>query len=206
MDSLKEHLATEHGIVINHPAYTEHDPEVGAVTCFPGGLKENGGIFCHANTWTVVAEGLLGRGDRAFELYRSFLPAAKNDSADVYTMEPYVYSQFITGKEHPNFGRARNSWLTGTASWGFVSISQYILGIRADYEGLIVSPAIPSSWDGYEITRQYRGATYQIKVSNPKHVSSGITSLTVDGKKVEGNRIPIAKAGRTVVVDAVLGR
>jgi N,N'-diacetylchitobiose phosphorylase len=205
MDSLKEHLATEHGIVINAPAYTEHDPEVGAVTCFPAGLKENGGIFCHANTWTVVAEGLLGRGDRAFELYRSFLPAAKNETADVYTMEPYVYSQFITGKEHPKFGRARNSWLTGTASWGFVSISQYILGIRADYDGLIVSPAIPSSWEGYEVTRQYRGATYQIKVSNPGHVSSGISSLTVDGKKVAGNRIPIAKAGRTVVVEAVLG-
>src|SRR5262249_38675251 len=158
--SLKEQLATEHGIVINYPAYREHDAEIGAVTSFPPGLKENGGIFCHANTWAVVAEALLGRGDRAFELYRSFLPAAKNDDADRYTMGPYVYSQFITGKEHPLFGRARNSWLTGTASWGFVSVSQYILGVRAEYDGLVLSPAIPSQWDEYEVMREFRGATY----------------------------------------------
>jgi N,N'-diacetylchitobiose phosphorylase len=205
MDSLKEHLSTEHGIVINAPAFREHDPEVGAVTSFPPGLKENAGIFCHANTWTVVAEGLLGRGDRAFELYRSFLPAAKNDNADLYTMEPYVYSQFITGKEHPyHFGRARNSWLTGTASWAFVALTQYILGVRVDYDGLVLSPAIPSSWDGFEVKRQYRGATYEIKVENPNGVSSGIKRLTVDGKAVEGNRIPIAKKGRTVEVVATL--
>jgi N,N'-diacetylchitobiose phosphorylase len=205
MDSLKEHLATDHGIVINAPAYREHDPEVGAITCFPPGLKENAGIFCHANTWAVVAEGLLGRGDRAFELYWSFLPASKNDNADLYTMEPYVYSQFITGKEHPfHFGRARNSWLTGTASWGFVALSQYILGVRPDYDGLILSPAIPSGWDEYQVTRQYRGATYQITVKNPNRLSSGIQRMTVDGKLVEGNRIPIARSGRTVKVEAVL--
>src|SRR6185369_10999268 len=184
MDSLKEHLATEHGIVINHPAYREHDPEVGSVTTFPAGLKENGGIFCHANTWAIVAEGLLGRGDQAFEHYRSFLPASKNDNADTYTMEPYVYSQFITGKEHPtHFGRARNSWLTGTASWGFVSISQYILGVRADYDGLLVSPAIPSKWDHYEVTREFRGATYEIHVKNPKHLCAGVKRMKVNGKE-----------------------
>jgi N,N'-diacetylchitobiose phosphorylase len=205
MDSLKEHLSTEHGIVINAPAYREHDPEVGAITCFPPGLKENAGIFCHANTWAVVAEGLLGRGDRAFELYRSFLPAAKNEGADLYTMEPYVYSQFITGKEHPyHFGRARNSWLTGTASWGFVALSQYILGVRPDYDGLLLSPAIPSSWDGYEVNRHFRGAIYQFKVQIPHHLSSGVKRLLVNGKEVAGNRVPLAKAGKTVRIEAVL--
>jgi len=206
MDSLHKHLATEHGVVKNHPAYREHDPQVGAITCFPPGLKENAGIFCHSNTWAVVAECMLGRGDHAFRLYRSFLPAAKNDIAEVYTMEPYVYSQFITGKEHPHkFGRARNSWLTGTASWGFVAVSQYILGVRADYDGLIIDPAIPAQWDGFELTRVYRGATYRIKVRNPHHVCSGVKSMKVDGKRIEGNVVPAAPPGETVNVRVVLG-
>lgn len=206
MDSLREHLGTEHGIVLNSPAYREHDPAVGAVTCFPTGLKENGGIFCHANTWAVVAEALLGRGDRAFEHYRSFLPAAKNDTADRYTMEPYVYSQFITGKEHPNFGRARNSWLTGTAAWGFVAITQYILGVRADYDGLLIAPAIPSKWNGYEVMRVFRDATYHIRVNNPHHVSSGVARIKVDGRIITTPYVPPAPAGSTVAVEVELGR
>lgn len=207
MDSLKEMLATEHGIVKNFPACREHDAEIGAITSFPPGLKENAGIFCHANTWAVVAECMLGRGDRAFEFYRAFLPAAKNDTADTYTMEPYVYSQFITGKEHPHhFGRARNSWLTGTASWSFVAISQYILGVRADYDGLTIDPTIPSTWDGYEVTRVYRGTTYKIKVTNPDHVCAGVKRITMDGQEIKGNLLPIAPAGRTVKVEVTLGR
>ncbi len=206
MDSLHKHLATEHGIVINAPAFLECDLEVGAVTSFPPGLKENGGIFCHANTWAVVAEGLLGRGKEAMDLYLSFLPAAKNENADLYTMEPYVYSQFITGKDHPyKFGRARNSWLTGTASWSFVAISQYILGIRPTYSGLLVSPAIPSDWREYKVTRVYRGATYEISVSNPHSAESGVKSVTVNGQLIEGNVIPIAQSGSTVKVEVVLG-
>lgn len=206
MDSLHKHLATEHGIVINAPAYLKLDFEVGAVTSFPPGLKENGGIFCHANTWAVVAEGILGRGNKAMDLYLSFLPAAKNDTADVYSMEPYVYSQFITGIDHPNrFGRARNSWLTGTASWGFVSVSQYILGVRPDYDGLIVSPAIPKEWDGFKVKRVFRGATYEIEVKNPNHVESGVKSLIVDGKAIEGNLVPTAPSGTTVKVEVTLG-
>ena len=206
MDSLHKFLATEHGVVKNFPAYREHDAQVGAITCFPAGLKENGGIFCHANTWAVIAEAILGRGDHAFRLYQAFLPAAKNDVADTYTMEPYVYSQFITGKEHPSrFGRARNSWLTGTASWAFVAISQYLLGIRPDYDGLVVEPCIPSEWDGYEVTRVYRGATYRIRVRNPKHVCSGVRSVKVGGKKLAGNRLPIAPAGETVRVEVAMG-
>jgi N,N'-diacetylchitobiose phosphorylase len=206
MDSLKAMLATEHGIVKNYPAYREHDAEVGAITCFPPGLKENAGIFCHSNTWAVVAEGLLGRGDRAFELYLSFLPAAKNDNADLYTMEPYVYSQFITGKEHPHhFGRARNSWLTGTASWGFVSISQYILGVRADYDGLVISPSIPHDWNGFTVTRAFRGKSFTITVQNPSHVCHGVKEMTVNGEKIAGNTIPLDKMRETNEVTVVLG-
>jgi N,N'-diacetylchitobiose phosphorylase len=205
MDSLHEHLATEHGVVKNWPAFREHDAEIGAITSFPPGLKENAGIFCHANTWAVAAEGMLGRGDHAFKLYRAFLPAAKNESADVYTMEPYVYSQFITGREHPyKFGRARNSWLTGAASWAFVAASQYILGVRPDYEGLVIEPAIPSEWDGYEVRRVFRGATYRIRVRNPEHRTSGVKRLKVNGKAVPGNLVPIALAGADVKVEAIM--
>lgn len=207
MDSVHEYLATEHGAVLNYPAYTEHDAEVGAITCFPKGLKENAGIFCHANTWAVVAEALLGRGDQAYALYRAFLPAAKNDTADHYSMEPYVYSQFIVGKEHPSqFGRARNSWLTGTATWGFVAVSQYILGVRAGYDGLTIDPAIPSHWDGFEVTRVFRGATYRISVRNPERISSGVRRLVVNDEPLDGNVIPAFPAGTTVRVTVELGR
>ena len=206
MDSVREHLATEHGPVLNDPAYREHDAMIGAITCFPAGLKENGSIFCHAATWSVVAEGMLGRGDRALALYRSFLPAAKNDLADTYAAEPYVYSQFITGKAHPHhFGRARNSWLTGTAAWAFVAISQHILGVRAEYDGLVIDPAIPPEWDGYEVTRIFRGATYHIRVANPDHVSSGVRRVAVGGEEIAGTALPVAAAGETVEVEVVLG-
>ena len=206
MDGLKEHLATEHGIVKNFPAYREPDTEIGAITSFPPGLKENAGIFCHANTWAVIAECMLGRGDRAFEYYQSFLPAAKNDIADLYTMEPYVYSQFITGKEHPyKFGRARNSWLTGTASWSFVAISQYILGVRASYDGLVVDPCIPHEWDGFKVTRQFRGKRFEIEVKNPDKVCKGVASLIVNGQEVPGTLIPLDRMKDTNKVEVLLG-
>ncbi len=206
MDSLHEHLATPHGIVINYPAFQKEDLEIGAVTSFPPGLKENAGIFCHANTWAVVAEGMLGRGEEAMRLYLSFLPAAKNDTADQYSMEPYVYSQFITGKEHPyHFGRARNSWLTGTASWGFVSVSQYILGIRADYDGLVIDPTIPADWDGFKVRREFRGTNYDIEVTNTAHVCHGVKSMVVNGVEVIGNRAPLGLPGETMKVEVTLG-
>jgi len=203
MDALHERLATEHGAVLNAPCYLEHDAEIGAITTFPGGLKENAAIFCHANTWPIVAEAMLGRGDRAYELYRSFLPAAKNDSADVYSMEPYVYAQFITGIDHAaHFGRARNSWLTGTATWAFVALSQYILGIRADYGGLVIAPCIPSSWPGYSASRNYRGARYDIQVRG----SGAIVAARVDGRAVpvsEGGQllVPLAPPGAVAQVE-----
>jgi N,N'-diacetylchitobiose phosphorylase len=197
MDAMHERLATEHGAVLNAPAYVDHDAEVGAITTFPGGLKENGGIFCHANTWPVIAEAMLGRGDLAYKLYRSFLPAAKNDTADVYSMEPYVYAQFITGIDHQtHFGRGRNSWLTGTATWAFVALSQYILGIRADYDGLVLKPVIPTSWPGFTASREFRGAHYDIKVRGAGH----IVSATIDGQATAPSTdgcllVPVVRAG-----------
>lgn len=207
MDAVHEHLATEHGAVLNSPSYVDHDAEVGAITTFPGGLKENGGIFCHANTWPVVAEAMLGRGDRALELYRAFLPAAKNDTADLYSMEPYAYAQFITGRDHPyQFGRARNSWLTGTATWAFVAVSQYILGIRADFDGLVVDPCVPQDWPGYVVTRRFRGATYEIRVEG----SGAVSDVTINGKPFQrpaGGPIclPVAEPGSKVMVRLLCG-
>lgn len=207
MDSLNEHLATEHGIVKNSPAFRTMDEEIGAVTTFPAGLKENGGIFCHANTWAIVAETMLGRGDRAFEYYRSFLPASKNDSAEVYTMEPYIYCQFITGREHPSkFGRGRNSWLTGTAAWAFVAMSQYILGIRPDYDGLIIDPVVPEKWDGFTVTRQFRGATLEIKVTNPNHFSRGVRQILLNGELLQGNLIPANALKKLNRIEVEMGK
>lgn len=207
MDSLNKYLATEHGIVKNYPAYREPDTEIGAITSFPPGLKENAGIFCHANTWAIIAECMLGRGERAFDYYLSFLPAAKNDIADLYTMEPYVYSQFITGKEHPyKFGRARNSWLTGTASWSFVAASQYILGVRASYDGLIVDPCIPSNWDDFSVNRIFRGKSFEIAVKNPNKVCKGVASMKVNGSVIEGDLIPFDIMKDINKVEVVLGR
>jgi N,N'-diacetylchitobiose phosphorylase len=206
MDSLNKHLATKHGIVLNSPAFRELDIEIGAATSFPAGLKENAGIFCHSNTWAIIAEAMLGRGDRAFEYYLAYLPANYNDTADEYYMEPYVYSQFITGIEHANsFGRARNSWLTGTASWSFVAISQYILGVRSDYDGLIIDPSIPKAWDGFKITRRFRGKQFNITVQNPNHVSKGVASMTVNGQKVDGFTAPLSLAKDVNDVLVVMG-
>ncbi|HBF37267.1 MAG TPA: glycosyl transferase [Firmicutes bacterium] len=206
MDSLHQYLATEHGIVKNFPAFQKYDPEIGYITAYPAGLKENAAIFCHANTWAVIAEAMLGRGDRAYQYYLSFLPAAKNDHADLYTMEPYVYSQFITGKEHPyHFGRARNSWLTGTASWSFVAVTQYILGIRADYDGLIIDPCIPSEWDSFKVFRAFREKACNISVANPRHVQHGVVEIKINGRQIKGNVIPFNLMEENNQVSVVLG-
>jgi len=206
MDSVKKYLATEHGCVKNWPAYVDYIIEVGAITSFPPGLKENAAIFCHANTWVIIAEALLGRGEYAFEYYMSFLPANKNEIAEIYTAEPYVYSQFITGKEHPYyFGRARNPWLTGTATWAFTAATQYILGIRPHYNGIIIDPCIPSSWDGFEVKRIFRGKKLLIKVLNPEHVSKGVKKVIINGKEIKSNLISEALLDEENVIEVIMG-
>lgn len=205
LESVGKHLATSNGVVLQQPAYSEYHLELGEITSYPPGYKENAGIFTHNNTWIQIAETILGHGDKAMEYYLAICPAKKEEQIDTYRCEPYVYSQMTAGPDAATPGEAKNSWLTGTAAWTFVSISQYILGVRPTVFGLAIDPCIPSSWKGFSVTRKYRGATYEIKVNNPGGVQKGIASLVVDGAKLAGNLLPIAPAGTVVKVEVTLG-
>lgn len=191
MDSVYEKLNTKYGLKLSAPGYNGFDPKVGGVTTYPPGAKENGGIFLHPNPWAMIAETILGNGDRAYEYYAQINPAGKNDLIDLYESEPYVYPQNILGDEHPQFGLARNAWLSGTASWTYQAGTQYILGIRAEYNGLRVDPCIPSAWEGFKAVRKFRGSLMRITVHNEGHVSKGVAKMTVDGQEVTGNLIPL---------------
>lgn len=204
LDSVSKYLNSDHGLVLNNPAFTTYHIEYGEISTYPAGYKENAGIFCHNNAWIMCAEAAVGRGDKAFEYYSKIAPAFREEFSDLHRTEPYVYAQMIAGKDAPRHGEAKNSWLTGTAAWNFVAISQYILGIKPSYSGLEVNPSIPHAWDGFSVSRLFRGATYNIKVSNPNHVCSGVKSMIVDGKPVEGNIAP-AFANGTHEVEVVLG-
>lgn len=206
MDSVHEHLASEHGIALCDPPHTKPIEGIGlSLLVFPPGHKENGGIFCHANSWAVVAEAMLGRGDRAYEYYRAYLPARYEDDAETRQVEPYVYSQFTHGPASPRFGQSRNPWLTGTASWTYVAVTQHLLGVRPTAAGLRVDPSIPSAWDGFEVRRRFRGRDVTVRVTNPDHVCSGVSRLTVDGTPVEGDVAPECLLQDGSVVDVVLG-
>ncbi|PKN92030.1 MAG: glycosyl transferase [Chloroflexi bacterium HGW-Chloroflexi-6] len=205
LESVRKHLNTPKGIKLSAPGYNGFDPSKGGVTTYPPSTKENGGIFLHPNPWVMIAETMLGDGERAFEYYTQINPAAKNDILDEYEIEPYVYAQNILADEHPQFGLGRNSWLSGTSSWTYRAGTQYILGIRPDYSGLCVDPCIPAAWDGFSVTRKFRGATYQIAVKNPKHVCKGVANLTVDGKMMAGNIIPVFSDGLTHTIEVILG-
>ena len=203
MDAVHAHLATEHGVALCHPPHTRPMEGIGlSLLVFPPGHKENGGIFCHANSWAVVAEAMLGRGDRAYEYYRSYLPARYNDHAEVHQVEPYVYSQFTHGPTSPRFGQSRNPWLTGTASWTYIGLTQYILGVRPTLAGLEVDPCLPTAWDGFEMSRHFRGVRVHITVANPDHVSRGVAALEVDGVRVPGTVAPteLLRDGSTISV------
>ncbi len=204
LDSVSKYLNSDHGLVLNNPAFTTYHIEYGEISTYPAGYKENAGIFCHNNAWIMCAEAAVGRGDKAFEYYSKIAPAFREEFSDLHRTEPYVYAQMIAGKDAPRHGEAKNSWLTGTAAWNFVAISQYILGIKPSYSGLEINPSIPHAWDGFSVSRLFRGATYNIKVSNPNHVCSGVKSMIVDGKPVEGNIVP-AFANGTHEVEVVLG-
>lgn len=203
LDCVYKYLNTRYGITIMYPAYTRYDETKGGITTYYPGTKENGGIFCHTNPWVMIAETLMGNGGRAYEYYRQILPARRNDESERLEVEPYVYSQNILGKEHPQFGIGRNSWLSGTAAWNMVASSQYILGIRPCYDYLAVDPCIPSSWDGFRAYRVFRGAEYRIEVKNPAHVSRGVKRITVNGKEVE--KIPVLPGGSSADVVVELG-
>ena len=190
MDAVYQRLNTKFGIKLATPGFKGYDPKYGGVTTFPPGAKENGGIFLHPNPWAVIAETLLGNGDRAYEYYAQINPVAKNDIIEVYECEPYVYAQNILGDEHPQFGLGRNSWLSGTASWCYQAATQWILGIRPEYAGLRIDPCISSAWSGFSARRRFRGRTFHITVHNPRHVCKGVVKMSVDGKSVPGNLIP----------------
>lgn len=195
MNSLNRLLNTANGVKKSTPGYAGFDPNVGGISTYPPGAKENGGIFLHTNPWVMIAETILGRGDLAFQYYQQINPAAKNDKLDEFESEPYCYPQNILGDEHKQFGLGRNAWLSGTSSWTYQAATQYIVGVRASFNGLIVDPCIPSAWDGFKVTRKFRGATYEISVSNPDHVSKGVASMVVDGKPVDSNVAPVFVKG-----------
>jgi cellobiose phosphorylase len=205
LDSLNRLLNTTKGIKVSWPGFDGYDCTRGGITTYPPGAKENGGIFLHTNPWVVIAETMMGNGERAYEYYSQINPAAKNDIIDEYECEPYVYAQNILSNEHPQFGLGRNSWLTGTASWMYQAGTRFILGIRPDYNGLVIDPCIPKKWDGFKATRKYKNAVYNIEVKNPKHVSRGVYRLEADGKEINGNIAPVFKDGKTHSIEAVMG-
>ncbi len=197
LDSVREHLATPHGIILQQPAYSRYYLNLGEISSYPPGYKENAGIFCHPNPWVMIAEAKLGRGDRALDYYLRINPSAREAISEVHRCEPYVYAQMIAGRDAPTYGEAKNSWLTGTAAWNLVAISQWILGIRPTFEGLQIAPVIPADWPGFTATRVFRGVTYHITV---QRAGPGNTvSLVVDGQAVDGNIVPLPKEGRSPV-------
>ena len=204
LDSVKEKLDTKYGVMILQPAYTRYHLELGEITSYPPGYKENAGIFCHNNPWISIAETCIGRGDRAFEVYKKTCPSYIEDISEIHRTEPYVYSQMVAGADAKFHGEAKNSWLTGTAAWTFTNISQYILGIYPTLEGLSVNPCIPAEFGDFNITRVYRGVTYNIEIKNPNKVQKGVASLTVDGVEVAGNVIPFDGSKKTVSVVATM--
>ncbi len=205
LKSVEERLDTKYGIVLLNPAYTRYHLELGEISSYPPGYKENAGIFCHNNPWIVCAETELGHGDRAFQVYRRTAPAFIEDISDIHRTEPYVYSQMIAGKDAPSFGEAKNSWLTGTAAWTFLSISQAILGVKPTLDGLRIAPCVPSGCKGFTLTRRYRGVVYEITVKNPDGVQHGVRELRVDGELFMGDLIPVKAPGTTVKVEVLLG-
>ncbi|WP_238009763.1 glycosyl transferase [Dactylosporangium sp. AC04546] len=193
--SVRERLATPHGIILQQPAYSSYRLELGEISSYPPGYKENGGIFCHTNPWLMIAEAMVGNGDGAFDYYKRINPSAREEISEQHRCEPYVYAQMIAGRDAPTHGEAKNSWLTGTAAWNYAAITQWILGIRPELSGLRVDPVVPASWPGFTAVRRFRGATYRISVTR-----GSSRSLVVDGVTVDGPVLPLAPEGATVDV------
>jgi len=204
LQAVNERLAYKYGIVLNNPPFSKYHVELGEISSYPEGYKENAGVFCHNNPWIMIAETMVGNGDRAFDYYTRIAPAYLEEISDLHRTEPYVYSQMIAGKDAFKPGEAKNSWLTGTAAWNYYAIAQFILGIRTDYDGLTINPCIPSAMDGFRVSRRFRGTTYNIEIKNPNHLSKGVAELIVDGEKVSGNTIPVS-SNKEVEVVVVLG-
>ena len=191
------HLATSHGIILQQPAYTQYYIQLGEISSYPPGYKENAGIFCHTNPWLMIAEAMAGNGERAHDYYSRINPSAREHISEVHRCEPYVYAQMIAGRDAPTHGEAKNSWLTGTAAWNYVAICHWILGIRPDYEGLRIAPVIPAEWSGFKASRRFRGVRYEIEVQRAGQ--GGTVELLVDGQPISGDVVPPPADGRTTV-------
>ena len=205
MQAVNERLATEHGIIIVDPPYEFTDASVCKAPLFNKGMKENASIFSHTQGWAIIAETMLGHGDRAFQYYRAFMPAAYNTKAEIRQIEPYVNCQFTHSKHSPRFGASRLPWLTGAATWSYFTATQYILGVQPDYDGLRLDPCVPGSWKEFSMTRIFRGKTFEITVSNPSGVQKGVKRVTLNGEVLEGNLIPMDKMKDTNQVMAEMG-
>ena len=205
LDSVKERLDTKYGVMILQPAYTKYHLELGEISSYPPGYKENAGIFCHNNPWISIAETVIGRGNRAFEVYQKTCPAYVEDISEIHRTEPYVYSQMVAGRDAKYHGEAKNSWLTGTAAWTFVNISQYILGVYPTHQGLSIDPCVPEGFGDFTLTRRFREVVYHISVKNPKNVQKGVVSMAVDGQQIEGCIIPYSPDKKDVEVVVTMG-
>ena len=206
LDSVAAELATPHGILLHQPAFTRYFPHLGEISSYPPGYKENAGVFCHCNPWIMIAETMVGRGEAAHDYYLRINPSAREALSELHRCEPYVYAQMIAGRDAPSQGEAKNSWLTGAAAWNYVAVTQWILGIRPMYAGLKIAPVIPAAWDGFTVTRRYRGSTLRIVVHNPMHVCRGVTRMSVDRRNLEGDVIPQTLPEGEHDVEVWLGR
>jgi cellobiose phosphorylase len=204
LDSVAERLATPHGLVLLDPAYSRYHVELGEISSYPPGYKENGGVFSHTNPWIAIAETMVGDADRAFDYYLRINPSVREELSLLHRCEPYVYAQMIAGREAPTHGEAKNSWLTGSAAWNLVAITQWILGIRPEHEGLRIDPCLPAAWKGFDAVRRFRGATYRISIRKAPGVTGRVSALTVDGREVEGTLVaPEAPGGEVTVEGAI---
>ncbi len=201
--SVRERLASPHGVALVRPPYTRYHPELGEISSYPPGYKENGGVFCHVNPWLVIAEARVGHPEQALDYHRRINPSVREAISEIHRCEPYVYAQMIAGPDAATHGEAKNSWLTGTAAWSFVAASQWILGIRPEHDGLRIDPVVPEAWPAFEVVRRFRGATYRIRVQNPDGVAGRVQRLRVNGEPVEGSLAPLpARPGETITVEA----
>lgn len=205
MEQVKKYLSSKYGLALLYPAYKSYNPVIGTIGIFLPGLKENGGIFCHPNAWAVIAECMLGKGNQAMEYFKNYAPYFKNDIAEIIKTEPYAYTEYYASCEHSEFGCGRDSWYTGSVPWSYIALTQYILGIRPQYNGLLIDPCIPNEWNGFKVDRKFRGNFYKIEVKNPNKVSYSVKEILVDGKKITGNLVPIFKDKKIHNVIVIMG-
>ena len=205
LDSVQKYLETKYGIMILQPAYTRYHLELGEISSYPPGYKENAGIFCHNNPWISIAETVIGRGNRAFEIYRKICPSYVEEISEVHRTEPYVYSQMVAGADAPRFGEAKNSWLTGTAAWTFVNLSQALLGIQPGYDGLIIDPCLPDKFGDFKVDRRFRDAEYHIEIRKPEGTQKGVKWIEVDGERIASNQIPLTSGKKEYHVIVQMG-